>query len=588
MSVRGQSADMVQPNESPGSDYALSGGCPGDGSLGKLATLPSELTNHEGFQRLLVENQDLRDALQQSNAMLRLRHSELLEFQDNQRKESEFIKRKFGEARSLVQMLTKERSALQAQLNGASRQLSETTTKGERPVGHTETRQPGDATVTDQRPPKKPFSEEDNTSPGSSLSSCETTLTRSLCETLRPLDHEGSARAEQDDIKEELQLLRDANAKLEREKARLSGWQSSDGVRIREEAGDKEARTETETPIPSQDRRVRTEQELQRKLQEAEGRNTRLQHQLTELQGVVSELRRQEAEKGAEAHRQLQALQQQLEQLAEEKVSVKAQVTSLLGELNESQLSLESCMQEKKKLEESLQCVCEQQREWDAQVKKHMVQLDQHRMQVQNLETALKRERQNACEEMRKLAQLQAAYHQLFQEYDTHIKSSLQQERNSKGADLQVQELKQQLQEAEEALVAKQELIDKLKEAAEQYRAQLDTILVLKAQADIYRTDFLAEREAREKLNGEKVRLQEQLDELQRERGMIEEMRNRHSDNIRPSLLPGAYAGPLSYSNPPASSFHALAELQEFSCPKCRYRAPDMDTLQIHVMDCIQ
>ncbi|MEE6505681.1 hypothetical protein FKM82_005620 [Ascaphus truei] len=503
MSVRGQSADMVQPNESPGSDYALSGGCPGDGSLGKLATLPSELTNHEGFQRLLVENQDLRDALQQSNAMLRLRHSELLEFQDNQRKESEFIKRKFGEARSLVQMLTKERSALQAQLNGASRQLSETTTKGERPVGHTETRQPGDATVTDQRPPKKPFSEEDNTSPGSSLSSCETTLTRSLCETLRPLDHEGSARAEQ------------------------------------EEAGDKEARTETETPIPSQDRRVRTEQELQRKLQEAEGRNTRLQHQLTELQGVVSELRRQEAEKGAEAHRQLQALQQQLEQLAEEKVSVKAQVTSLLGELNESQLSLESCMQEKKKLEESLQCVCEQQREWDAQVKKHMVQLDQHRMQVQNLETALKRERQNACEEMRKLAQLQAAYHQLFQEYDTHIKSSLQQERNSKGADLQVQELKQQLQEAEEALVAKQELIDKLKEAAEQYRAQLDTILVLKAQADIYRTDFLAEREAREKLNGEKVRLQEQLDELQRERGMIEEMRNRHSDNIRPSLLPG-------------------------------------------------
>ncbi|MEE6505678.1 hypothetical protein FKM82_005620 [Ascaphus truei] len=483
MSVRGQSADMVQPNESPGSDYALSGGCPGDGSLGKLATLPSELTNHEGFQRLLVENQDLRDALQQSNAMLRLRHSELLEFQDNQRKESEFIKRKFGEARSLVQMLTKERSALQAQLNGASRQLSETTTKGERPVGHTETRQPGDATVTDQRPPKKPFSEED-------------------------------------DIKEELQLLRDANAKLEREKARLSGWQSSDGVRIREEAGDKEARTETETPIPSQDRRVRTEQELQRKLQEAEGRNTRLQHQLTELQGVVSELRRQEAEKGAEAHRQLQALQQQLEQLAEEKVSVKAQVTSLLGELNESQLSLESCMQEKKKLEESLQCVCEQQREWDAQVKKHMVQLDQHRMQVQNLETALKRERQNACEEMRKLAQLQAAYHQLFQEYDTHIKSSLQQERNSKGADLQVQELKQQLQEAEEALVAKQELIDKLKEAAEQYRAQLDTILVLKAQADIYRTDFLAEREAREKLNGEKVRLQEQLDELQRERLM--------------------------------------------------------------------
>lgn len=26
----------------------------------------------------------------------------------------------------------------------------------------------------------------------------------------------------------------------------------------------------------------------------------------------------------------------------------------------------------------------------------------------------------------------------------------------------------------------------------------------------------------------------------------------------------------------------------EYQCPKCQYNAPDMDTLQIHVMDCIQ
>lgn len=28
--------------------------------------------------------------------------------------------------------------------------------------------------------------------------------------------------------------------------------------------------------------------------------------------------------------------------------------------------------------------------------------------------------------------------------------------------------------------------------------------------------------------------------------------------------------------------------LPEYQCPKCNYNAPDMDTLQIHVMDCIQ
>lgn len=47
-----------------------------------------------------------------------------------------------------------------------------------------------------------------------------------------------------------------------------------------------------------------------------------------------------------------------------------------------------------------------------------------------------------------------------------------------------------------------------------------------------------------------------------------------------------------------ATPFHAqhtaghrqsIAEEQpDYFCPKCQYRAPDIDTLQIHVMDCIQ
>lgn len=45
---------------------------------------------------------------------------------------------------------------------------------------------------------------------------------------------------------------------------------------------------------------------------------------------------------------------------------------------------------------------------------------------------------------------------------------------------------------------------------------------------------------------------------------------------------------PQQYSNVSATSFPPMLELQEFRCPKCQYKAPDMDTLQIHVMDCIQ
>lgn len=29
-------------------------------------------------------------------------------------------------------------------------------------------------------------------------------------------------------------------------------------------------------------------------------------------------------------------------------------------------------------------------------------------------------------------------------------------------------------------------------------------------------------------------------------------------------------------------------EPPNFCCPKCQYQAPDMDTLQIHVMECIE
>ncbi|KAM6151078.1 NF-kappa-B essential modulator isoform 6-T6 [Rhynchocyon petersi] len=162
---------------------------------------------------------------------------------------------------------------------------------------------------------------------------------------------------------------------------------------------------------------------------------------------------------------------------------------------------------------------------------------------------------------------------------------------------LHLDDLKQQLQQAEEALVAKQELIDKLKEEAEQHKTVMETVPVLRAQADIYKADFQAERQAREKLAEKKELLQEQLEQLQREysklkassqesaRALIEDMRKRHVDGAQPPLPP------------PVGSFHLALPSQrrsppeeppDFCCPKCQYQAPDIDTLQIHVMECIQ
>ncbi|XP_055293805.1 NF-kappa-B essential modulator isoform X3 [Moschus berezovskii] len=327
---------------------------------------------------------------------------------------------------------------------------------------------------------------------------------------------------------------------------------------------------------------------LMQKFQEARDLVERLSLEKREL--------RQQREQALQEVERLKTCQQQM---AEDKASVKAQVTSLLGELQESQSRLEAATKERQALESRARVASEQARqlesEREALQQRHSVQVDQLRLQNQNMEAALRMERQAASEEKRKLAQLQVAYHQLFQEYDNHIKSSMVSSERNRG--LQLEDLKQQLQQAEEALVAKQEVIDKLKEEAEQHKIVMETVPVLKAQADIYKADFQAERQAREKLAEKKEFLQEQLEQLQREysrlktscqeSARIEDMRKRHVEVSQPPLAPA----------PAHHSFHLALPSQRrsppdeppnFCCPKCQYQAPDMDTLQIHVMECIE
>uniref|UniRef100_A0A667J2D7 NF-kappa-B essential modulator n=1 Tax=Lynx canadensis TaxID=61383 RepID=A0A667J2D7_LYNCA len=314
---KSQLCEMVQPSGGPAGDQDVQGE---ESSLGKPAMphLPSEQGTPETFQRCVEENQELRDAIRQSNQMLRERCEELQRFQGSQRKEKEFLMQKFQEARKLVERLSLEKLDLRRQ---------------------------------------------------------------------------------------------------------------------REQA-----------------------------LQEVEH------------------------------------LKRCQKQLAEDKASVKAQVTSLLGELQESQSRLEAAIKERQ-----------------------------------------------ALEGRRKLAQLQVAYHQLFQEYDSHIKSSVvSSERN---------------------------------------------------RADIYKADFQAERQAREKLAEKKEILQEQLAQLQRdysrlkascqESARIEDMRKRHVEASQAPVAP-APAHPSFHLALPNQRRSPPEEPPDFCCPKCQYQAPDMDTLQIHVMECIE
>ncbi|XP_068606088.1 NF-kappa-B essential modulator-like [Brachionichthys hirsutus] len=294
-------------------------------------------------------------------------------------------------------------------------------------------------------------------------------------------------------------------------------------------------------------------------------------------------------------------------QLAKDCESLKAQATSLLGELNERQSCLEKSENERKALDEKLcskmKALQAAERELEQQRKQQHVATDKLLLQKDSLEQALKTERHVVTEEKKKLTQLQHAYTCLFRDYDAKLKSE--------GGDMC-----SRLEEAERALALKQDLIDKLKEEVEQQKGSLETVPVLTAQAEIYKADFLAEREAREKLNQKKEELQEQLtqtlteiDRFKQEamtRARMEQMKMRHLDDFptRAPLIPaqpGVFPGATFNTAPPAPSFRnpglvalgdqgatGAEELPDLCCPKCQYQAPDMDTLQIHVMDCIQ
>nr|XP_008102141.1 PREDICTED: NF-kappa-B essential modulator isoform X1 [Anolis carolinensis] len=565
-----------------------------DSSLGRDGPLhlPAELAGHEAVQHVLAENRDLKEAIQRSNHMLRERYREFLQFQASHKQEKEFLFCKFQEARLLVENLQLERTGLKKKLEKTAQELEQ---------------------LKRQLAASHPCPSEKEAS-GAQEDQDTVTLTQE--ENIFAVVPE-STQQNRGQLEEELKVLQDANQALQKEKlalqAEICALQQATkttlpvevrGIKLKENGLQAERPLELESLQGSGDRKSSDgdqAEQLSKKLKEAEDENVSLHQQLALAQAELARMASQEQE----TQQQLQTLNKQLEQFGEDRASVKAQVTSLLGELLESQTRLETSTKEKKELEERIRGTAEQlhqfEREADARTKQHSVQVDQLRLQVQNLESALRVERQSASEEKRKLAQLQVAYHELFREYDSHIKTSLESEKRSKGLDLQVAELSQQLQEAEEALVAKQELIDKLKEEAEQHKAIMETVPVLKAQADIYKTDFLAERQAREKLHEQREALLEQLAQLQRDyeklkadsegasRALMEEMRNRHSDVRPPPPLPDyqmGWNGPGMLMAGPRQSF--AEEQPNYCCPKCQYRAPDMDTLQIHVMDCIQ
>ncbi|XP_062247651.1 NF-kappa-B essential modulator isoform X2 [Platichthys flesus] len=613
---------MVQPQPDGPMQWDMSG----EDSGGALR-VPPELAANEVVTKLLGDNQQLRETLRRSNLALRQRCEEMEGWQRRTREEREFLSSRFQEARSLVERLAQENHSLQSLVNGPTSPSSHCSSQTEDLQGRPARNGPHEGPQSlDQRERKrvKEMDQHTQTTPPRSLdvslSSSLPTPPTSFSEALGEVMGRGNGqpvegpneflqllKSHKEKLEEGMKDLRTKNEELERD--REEGEKERERMcrcidQLRSKLAQAQANSVAEEVVQHRSEAQHSSDssslaKLTEQLQATQGRYRELEEKLDYLQKSSAQRDRTEA--------LLKQKEKDCSQLAKDCEALKAQATSLLGELKERQSSLEKSERERKLLEEKLsnklRHLQSTERELEQLRKQNHVTNDKFLLQTQSLEQALKTERHVVTEEKKKLTQLQHAYTCLFRDYDSKLKSE--------GGDLC-----SRLEEAERALALKQDLIDKLKEEVEQQKGSLETVPVLTAQAEIYKADFLAEREAREKLNQKKEELQDQLtqaiteiDRLKQEatsRARMEQMKMRHVEDFPPRAphIPppqGLFPGPAFNTVPAAPSFRnqglvpvgdqgaaGAEELPDLCCPKCQYQAPDMDTLQIHVMDCIQ
>ncbi|XP_053705169.1 NF-kappa-B essential modulator isoform X4 [Synchiropus splendidus] len=564
---------MVQPQPNGPMQWEMSGEDSGGG-----LRVPPELAANEVVTRLKGDNQQLREALRRSNLALRQRCEEMEGWQRRTKEEREFLSCRFQEARALVERLATENHSLQSLVNLPRSMSNQCCIASQTEEPHVLPASNGpvesQAQTLDPREKKKVMETDQHT---------QTTPPRSL-PVEGPNDFLQLLKSHKEKLEEGMRKLRRKNEELEREREESEtekGQMRACIDHLQATLAHAQGSNFTEEAVP-----YRSE------TQHSSDRYRELEVKLDYLQKISAQRDRTEA---------------LLKQKEKDCEALKAQATSLLGELTERQSCLEKSERERKSLEEKLngktKALQVVERELQQDKKMHNVAMDKLLLQTQGLEQALRAERQVVTEEKKKLNQLQHAYTCLFRDYDAKLKGG-------EG------DLRSRLEEAERALALKQDLIDKLKEEVEQQKGSLETVPVLTAQAEIYKADFLAEREAREKLNQKKEELQEQLNQAQSEidrlkqeatsRVRMEQMKLRHQDDFptrSPHIPPpaGVFSAGAFNTAPPPSMFRiqglvqvgdqgavGAEELPDLCCPKCQYQAPDMDTLQIHVMDCIQ
>ncbi|NWU98465.1 OPTN protein, partial [Upupa epops] len=272
------------------------------------------------------------------------------------------------------------------------------------------------------------------------------------------------------------------------------------------------------------------------------------------------------------------------------------QVCALFKELQEAHGKLKEAELIQKKLQEKCQ-VLERKSLAAASELEEKQQLiytiKKLELEVESMQAQIKLEQAKTHEEKTRYSSLQDTYSKLLSELTEAKKKT--DEMKLKELDrvdkLVVDQLNAKVDLAEQALAAKQLQIDEMKQIIAKQEEDLETMTVLRAQMEVYCSDFHAERAAREKIHEEKEQLAVQVAYLLKEqqnleelgRNSLAEMQNRHG-----ARAPDREHSPhLVQRGTGSQDWPEQRNISIYSCPKCEEILPDLDTLQIHVMDCI-
>ncbi|XP_024108831.2 optineurin isoform X1 [Pongo pygmaeus] len=540
---------------------------------------PEELLQQ--MKELLTENHQLKEAMKLNNQAMKGRFEELSAWTEKQKEERQFFEIQSKEAKERLMALSHENEKLKEELGklkGKSERSSEDPTD-------------------DSRLPRAEAEQEKD--------QLRTQVVRLQAE-----------KADLLGIVSELQL-----------KLNSSGSSEDSFVEIRMAEGEAEGSVKEIKHSPGPTRTVSTSRALSKyRSRSAEGAKNYLEHEeltvsqlllclregnqkverleiaLKEAKERVSDFEkkasnRSEIETQTEGSTEKENDEEKgLETVGSEVEALNLQVTSLFKELQEAHTKLSEAELMKKRLQEKCQALERKNSATPSELneKQELVYTNKKlELQVESMLSEIKMEQAKTEDEKSKLTVLQMTHNKLLQEHNNALKTieELTRKESEKVDRAVLKELSEKLELAEQALASKQLQMDEMKQTIAKQEEDLETMTVLRAQMEVYCSDFHAERAAREKIHEQKEQLALQLAVLLKENDAFEdggrqslmEMQSRHGARTS-GADQQAY---LVQRGAEDRDWRQQRNIPIHSCPKCGEVLPDIDTLQIHVMDCI-